>query len=111
MALKFRLKGLAETFVEQISCPGCGVCGNDDQHFATELTKVTYEGIVVIVECRACGEIFVPNTQRLGIINPDALRSAVEKDADDSGEALHPTLSAVRLTAERLNAARKGDLH
>lgn len=111
MALKFRLKGLAETFVEQITCPGCGVAGNDDQHFATELTKVTYEGIVVIVECRGCGEIFVPNTQRLGVINPDALRVAVEKDADDSGEALHSTLRDVRLTAEKLNAARKGDLH
>lgn len=111
MPLKFRLKGLAETFVDEITCPGCGVEGNDDQNFSTEYTKVTYEGIVVMVECRACGEIFVPNTQRLGIINPSALKTAVERDAEESGEAIHPTLSAVKLTAEKLNASKRGDLH
>ena len=47
MALKFRLKGLAETFIDEISCPGCGLAGADDQNFATELTKVTFDGIIV----------------------------------------------------------------
>ena len=33
-----------------------GVHGNDDQYFATEMTRVTYEGIVVVAECKCCGE-------------------------------------------------------
>jgi hypothetical protein len=111
MALKFRLKGLAETFVDQITCPGCGCCGSDDEQFSTELTKVTYDGIIVVVQCRSCMEIFVPEAQRLGILNLDQLRKAVVKDSMDTGETLLPGLGAVRLNAERLNAMRKGKLH
>ena len=110
MALKFRLKGLAETFLEEITCPGCGVCANDDSHFSTELTKVTYDGIIVVVQCRDCGEIFVPRTQRLGVINPHGLKQAVEKDSQDTGEPVMPNLHAVSLNAERLNATRKGEM-
>lgn len=110
MALKFRLKGLAETFIEEITCPGCSAHGSDDQHFMTELTKVTYEGIIVVVQCRLCGEIFVPPTQRMGVLDPVQLRCAVEKDHQDTGEPLLPNYKAVRLTAEKLNALRKGDL-
>jgi hypothetical protein len=33
MALKFRLKGLAETFVDTITCPCCSAVGVDDQNF------------------------------------------------------------------------------
>lgn len=111
MALKFRLKGLAETFIDNITCPACGCMGNDDQHFTTELTRVTYEGIIVVVQCRGCAEIFVPNTQRLGVLDPEQLRSAVEKDSRDTGEPLMPNFKAVKLNAEKLNALRKGDLH
>ncbi|MBX7145568.1 MAG: hypothetical protein K1X79_14045 [Oligoflexia bacterium] len=111
MALKFRLKGLAETFIEEITCPCCGVIGNDDQSFSTELTKVTFEGIIVVVQCKSCAEIFVPDSQRLGILNPDELRRAVEKDSTDTGEPLLPNLEAVQLSAERLNAMRKGEVH
>jgi len=111
MALKFRLKGLAETFIDEIACPACGVAGADDQYFGTELTKVTYEGIIVVAQCRACGEIFVPTTQRLGILNPGALRSAVEKDSVETGEPLMADLDSVRLIAEKLNAMRKTELH
>lgn len=111
MALKFRLKGLAETFVDAITCPCCGTNGSDDQNFSTEFTKVTYEGIVVVVQCRSCSEIFVPNSQRLGILDYQALRGAVEKDSVDSGEAILPSLSAVKLSAEKLNALRKGEMH
>jgi len=111
MALKFRLKGLAETFIDEISCPGCGVQGNDDQHFATEMTRVTYEGIVVVAECKCCGEIFVPSLQRFGIINPNALRDAVERDHKESGEPLFQDFKAVRLNAEKLNAQKKGGVH
>lgn len=111
MALKFRLKGLAETFVEHITCPGCGACGNDDQHFMTDLTRVTYEGIVVVSECKSCGEIFVPELQRLGVVNRARLYEAVQKDASDTGEPLFQAIQDVRFHAERLNAARKGDLH
>ena len=111
MALKFRLRGLAETFIDTIVCPSCGSRGNDDQDFSTELTKVTFEGIIVVVQCRSCGEIFVPNTQRLGVLNPDELKRAVERDHDDTGEPLYAGLKAVKLSAERMNALRKGEVH
>jgi hypothetical protein len=111
MALKFRLRGLAETFVDTITCPCCATIGSDDQHFTTELTKVTYEGIIVVVQCRACNEIFVPQTQRLGVLDNKALKVAVEKDSKDSGEAILGGLDAVRLSAEKLNAQRKGCMH
>ncbi|RMG42979.1 MAG: hypothetical protein D6719_04935 [Candidatus Dadabacteria bacterium] len=111
MALKFRLKGLAETFIDEIRCPGCGFTGRDDQNFTTDLTRVTLEGIVVVAECRRCGEIFVPDTQRCGILNARELRVAVENDARETGEPLFRGIEAVRLSAERLNAQRRGDLH
>lgn len=111
MALKFRLKGLAETFVDTITCPCCGLVGSDDQNFSTEFTKVTYEGIVVVVQCRGCNEIFVPRTQRLGVLDVKALKVAVEKDSVDSGQAILPGWEAVSLSAERLNAQRKGTVH
>ena len=111
MALKFRLKGLAETFIDHITCPGCGVTGSDDEHFATDHTRVTLDGIIVVAQCRACAEIFVPDLQRLGVLSIDDLRTAVEKDAVETGEPILTGLDAVRLNAERLNALRKGDLH
>ena len=111
MPLKFRLRGLAETFVDMITCPCCGTTGSDDQHFSTEFTKVTYEGIIVVVQCKSCQEIFVPSSQRLGVMDFAALRVAVEKDSIDSGEAILAGLDAVRLSAEKLNAQRKGCMH
>lgn len=111
MALKFRLRGLAETFIEEITCPCCCETGNDDQSFTTELTKVTFDGIIVVVQCKACGEIFVPDRQRLGILNPIALKQAVERDSDETGEPVLPDFEAVKFSAERLNALRKGDVH
>lgn len=111
MALKFRLKGLAETFIDEIICPHCGVHGTDDDFFDTDLTRVTYEGIIVVAQCRKCGEIFVPLTQRLGVIDPNELKRAVEKDSVDTGEPLVPGIEDVRLNAERLNALRRGELH
>ena len=111
MALKFRVKGMAETFLESITCPQCGISGPDDQHFAPEFTKVTLEGIVVVVQCKACSEIFVPASQRLGVLSYSALHTAVEKDSADSGNPVLAGLEAVRLSAEKLNAERKGSLH
>jgi hypothetical protein len=111
MALKFRLKGLAETFIDHITCPHCGVAGNDDQHFSTELTRVTFDGIIVVVQCKSCSEIFVPDTQRLGVLDPNELKRAVEKDCMETGEPLMPNIKAVRLNAEKLNAQRKGSMH
>jgi len=111
MALKFRVKGMAETFLDSITCPHCGIAGPDDQHFATEFTKVTLEGIIVVVQCKACSEIFVPSSQRLGVLNYSALCLAVEKDSADSGNPILPGIEAVRLSAEKLNAERKGAMH
>lgn len=111
MALKFRLKGLAETFIESITCPVCGTSGKDDEHFSTDHTKVTFEGIVVVVQCRRCGEIFVPDTQRFGVLNPPELRRAVEKDIAETGEPPLLDIRSVKLNAEKLNAQRKGGVH
>lgn len=111
MALKFRLKGLAETFIDRLTCPQCGISGNDDQHFSTDLTRVTFDGIVVIAQCRNCSEIFVPETQRLGVISSSRLREAVVKDSADTGEALLENVNEVRQHVQKLNAERKGDLH
>jgi uncharacterized Zn finger protein len=111
MALKFRLRGLAETFIEEATCTGCGATGNDDQFFCTEHTRVTCQGIVVVIECKKCGEIYVPITQRLGVLNPSELKVAVQKDSHDTGEPILPDLQAVRMRVEKMNAMRKGDLH
>ncbi|NDC38058.1 MAG: hypothetical protein EBZ48_08390 [Proteobacteria bacterium] len=111
MALKFRLRGLAETFIEAITCPECGVTGNDDVQFATDQTRVTFEGIIVVVQCKSCREIFVPREQRLGVLSPHELRAAVFKDSHDTGEPVMESLTAVRLAVEKLNAQRKGDMH
>lgn len=111
MALKFRLKGLAETFIESITCPICGVYGKDDEYFSTDHTKVTFDGIVVVVQCRRCGEIFVPQTQRFGVLDPAELKRAVEKDIEDTGETPLLDYQAVKLNAEKLNALRKGGMH
>ena len=111
MALKFRLRGLAETFIDTIECPTCGVAGNDDENFSTEFSKVTLDGIVVVVQCKCCNEIFVPSAQRLGIISIEKLKEAVSKDSEETGEPVIPNLSTVRLSVEKLNAQRKGDIH
>ena len=111
MTLKFRLRGMAETFIDVIDCPSCGETGTDETQFHTEHTRVTFDGIVVVVQCRGCGEIFVPILQRLGVINPPALRRAVVQDSQETGEPVFPDVRAVKLNAERLNALRRGDLH
>lgn len=107
MALRFRLRGLAETFLEAIRCPCCGQSTSDEQSFKTDLSRVTPEGIVVVAQCDQCSEIFVPDTQRLGVMNMRGLRTAVEKDSQDTGEPLYSSLAEVRLNVERLNVQRK----
>ena len=67
--------------------------------------------IVVVVKCRGCGEVFVPRTQRLGIVDPSALKEAVIQDSCDTGEPVLPDLKAVQELIERTNADRKGDIH
>lgn len=111
MGMRFRLRGLAETFIDSVTCPKCGCSGQDDDSFSTGNTKVTLEGIVVIAECKECGEIFVPGSQRRGVINPGALRDAVERDSVQSGEPLLSGSSEVSFVAQKLNALRRGDLH
>ena len=108
MPLKFRLKGLAETFVDKIVCPGCGHDGGDegDQGFHTELTRVTYDGIVVVIQCSLCSSVFVPNGQRNGVLNSQKLRQAVERDSVTTGQPILPSRQAVILEVERMNAER-----
>ena len=113
MPLKFRLKGLAETFVNKVSCPKCRHDGGEDgdQGFATEHSKVTYKGIVAVIRCEKCEHIFVPKNQRLGIVNVQRLRSAVENDSKNTGQAIFSSVSDVELEVERLNATREQKLH
>lgn len=113
MPLKFRLKGLAETFVDIIRCPQCGHDGGDqgDQSFYTDLTKVTYDGIIVVIQCGICGLIFVPEEQRLGVLDFRKLRAAVDKDGVTTGQPVYSTLGTVKLDVEKLNAARNDAVH
>jgi uncharacterized Zn finger protein len=111
MALKFRLRGLAETFIDSLTCPGCGKVGSDEEEFSTEETRVTFDGIVVVVTCPMCGEVFVPKHQRLGIVDPTALREAVIQDSSDTGEPVLPNLQAVEALIEQSNADKNGDIH
>jgi hypothetical protein len=113
MPLKFRLKGLAETFVEALSCPICGHEGGDegDNGFKTDLTRVTYDGIIVVVECLLCQHIFVPPGQRHGVLNFQKLRTAVERDSVTTGQPILPTVESVRLEVEKLNALRNREIH
>ena len=108
MPLRFRLHGLAETFVDTICCPGCGFQSEDeeDEAFSMEHTKVTYDGIIVVLECPECSHLFVPDDQRMGIIDASKLRDAVERDSDLTGQPILQTLEAVRLDVERLNEVR-----
>ncbi|MBL7662018.1 hypothetical protein JNK13_04610 [bacterium] len=113
MAIKFRLKGLAETFIDTLKCPCCGCVAseNGDQQFRTDLSKVTTVGIVVVVQCLKCSEIFVPGNQRRGIVNSKELHTAVEVDCKRTGEKVITSVDAVVAEAERLNAQRHNQVH
>lgn len=113
MGLKFRLKGLAETFVDQLECPKCGHDGGDegDKGFNTTLTRVTFDGIVVVIQCECCNMVFIPDGQRLGIIDGRKLHDAVEKDSLDTGEPVYPSLESVKLDVEKLNATKNRGVH
>lgn len=113
MPLKFRLRGLAETFVDDIRCPCCGHDGGDegDQGFVTEFTRVTFDGIIVVIQCEPCGNIFVPTEQKLGVINSTRLRDAVEKDSGNTGQPIYANMEQVRLEVERLNAEKGSKIH
>ena len=113
MGLKFRLKGLAETFLERIKCPTCGNDGGEDgdHGFKTDLTRVTYEGIVVVIECELCGDVFVPEGQKQGIIDSNKLRAAVERDCLKTGQPLFSNRRSVKLDVEKLNAEKSSGLH
>jgi hypothetical protein len=111
--LKFRLKGLAETFIDHLSCPKCRHDGGDegDKGFKTELTRVTYDGIVVVVLCEDCKHVFVPREQRCGIINRQRLKAAVDRDSSNTGQPVFNNLASVCLDVERLNAERMEEVH
>lgn len=113
MSLKFRLRGLAETFVDEIKCPCCGHDGgeNGDQGFATTHTRVTFAGIVVVIECDICTYVFVPANQKHGIINFERLRSAVEKDSQNTGVPIFQDATFVKLEVERMNAEKNSEIH
>ncbi len=112
MSLKFRLKGLAETFIDSLECPGCNyeASSEEDANFKTDLSRVTYDGIVVVVRCQKCGNIFVPEKQRHGIINCARLRAAVEQDSKNTGLPLYPDIKSVKLDVEKMNSVRDDKL-
>lgn len=113
MPLKFRLKGLAETFVDSIRCPTCGHNGGEegDEGFRTDHTRVTFDGIVVVIECAHCETVFVPREQRMGIVDSGKLRIAVVRDSEKSGLPVLSSVGEVRLDVERLMASRSESVH
>ena len=113
MLLKFRLHGLAETFLDDIRCPICGNDGGEggEEGFRTDLTRVTLDGIVVVIQCECCDYVFLPERQKLGIINHQKLRKAVEKDSVSTGQAILSGINAVRLEVERINAEKGFKIH
>lgn len=113
MALKFRLKGLAETFVNEVTCPCCGtgVSNNKDNQLKTEYTKVTLSGIVVVVRCASCEHVFIPSGQKFGVINHSKLSDAVAKDSENTGQPIFKDVSSVLQEVERLNAAKDSKFH
>ncbi len=111
MALRFRLRGLAETLIEEVSCPCCGSVGEDDGTFSATNTKVTLQGIIAVLQCKSCDEIFVPENQKLDIADTGLLEEAVKEDHQRTGEPLLHGFSSVLHQAEMLNATRKGQIH
>ena len=113
MALRFRLKGLAETFVEALKCPICGHDGGEDgdQGFATDHTRVTYQGIVVVISCERCSHVFLPDAQKNGVINPRRLREAVDRDCLVTGQKPFSGKEDVKIEVERLNAQHQDRVH
>ncbi len=125
MALKFRLRGLAETFIDEVVCPCCehsaGVSSLDKHHeeeestaesgLKTEHTKVTLSGIVVVVQCAACEHVFIPRDQRLGVLNHKKLHDAVERDSKNTGQPIFKGLPCVSMEVERINACKTSKFH
>ena len=113
MPLKFRLKGLAETFIDELACPECRQRGGEkgDQGFVTDLTRVTFDGIVVVAQCESCSHIFVPSGQKHGIIDKNKLRQAVERDSVNTGQPIFEDKSAVVLEVEKLNSVQQNKVH
>ncbi len=125
MALKFRLRGLAETFIDEVVCPCCSHStsvssnhrhGDEDDNspeagLKTEHTKVTLSGIVVVVQCGACEHVFIPRDQRLGVLNHQKLADAVERDSKNTGQPIFKGLPCVSMEVERLNACKDSKFH
>lgn len=110
VGLKFRLRGLAQTFLTRIVCPGCKYRSSEPEGFGTDGSRVTFIGIVVVAECKCCGEFFVPDGQRFEVLDAPKLIELVKKDWVVTGGPEHRTVWDVELHTERLNAERRGRL-
>ncbi|MEM4379949.1 MAG: hypothetical protein QXL01_04600 [Thermoplasmatales archaeon] len=111
MALRFKLRRVAETYVEEIECPCCGHYSEDIDGFTTELTRVTFQGIIVVCRCNVCGEIFLPFNQRVGVISFKNLKDLILRDARRRGVAIYRNLDDVLDYVNYLNAVRRGEIH
>jgi hypothetical protein len=111
MALKFKLRRVAETYLEFIQCPSCGTYSEDIDHFTSELTRVTFEGVVVVCRCTICGEIFIPPNQRIGVISFKNLKDLILRDARRRGSKIFRNIEDVKNYVEYLNAVRRGAIH
>jgi len=114
MSLKFRLRGLAETFVDEIVCPCCENEIKEEKNgksLSTEHTKVTLSGIVVVVQCGVCQHVFVPQQQKFGVINTQRLQLAVERDSQNTGQPVYRDMKCVKVEVERINAVNSSKMH
>jgi hypothetical protein len=110
MALRFKLKNIAETVIEELKCPGCGLIANDEKLFSTDMTRLTVDGIVVVAECRCCGEVFIPIGQRTGIMDVRNFREVIKSEYGHAkGPA--PSRQSMEMEAEKLNAIKRYGLH
>ncbi|MCS6894465.1 MAG: hypothetical protein NZO16_07885 [Deltaproteobacteria bacterium] len=111
MALRFKLRRVAETYIDYIECPNCGYSSEEIDKFTTELTRVTFEGIVVVCRCGICGEIFLPANQRVGVISFKNLKELILRDSRKRGVAIYRNVRDVKIYVDYLNAVRRGEIH
>ena len=110
MALRFKLKNIAETVIEELKCPGCGLIANDEKLFSTDMTRLTVDGIVVCAECRCCGEVFIPIGQRTGIMDVRNFREVIKSEYGHTKRPA-PSRQSMEMEAEKLNAIKRYGLH
>lgn len=87
MSVLYKLKGVAETRIEEVCCPRCEVSEDDiDDFFDIENIFPTFEGIIATVKCFSCGFYYIPE-QEIEIVDDRKLKIGVSKDMKQHPES------------------------